>query len=222
MRTKILLASAVALAFGVASSNAQVYSANVVGYINLTLTNGFNLIANQLDVDGTGTNNTLQTSIGTQLPNLSHAWAFSGGGFQNALYAAGTQKWTGNTNLANAALNPGQGLFIQIPATATTPITVTLVGNVMQGSLSTPITAGFQIVSSQVPLSGAIDTALNYHPSKLDKAYQWNVSSQSFPASSLYTGTAWSGAGDPNLAIGQALFLNASSNNVWSTNFVVQ
>ena len=36
----------------------NVYSLNVVGYINIPLVEGFNLVANQLDFDGTGLNNT--------------------------------------------------------------------------------------------------------------------------------------------------------------------
>ncbi len=37
MRTKTLLAACAALAFSLATSQAQVYSANVVGYINVTV-----------------------------------------------------------------------------------------------------------------------------------------------------------------------------------------
>lgn len=50
MRTKTLILSAMIGVAGIASSFAQnVYSVNVVGYINLTLTTPFSMIANQLD-----------------------------------------------------------------------------------------------------------------------------------------------------------------------------
>ncbi|MCX7723419.1 MAG: hypothetical protein N2379_10260, partial [Verrucomicrobiae bacterium] len=73
MRTKTLLAAAAILAVPLATTVAQtnVYSQNVVGYINLTLTNQITLVANQLDLDGTGTNNTVLTVLGTNVPVLT-------------------------------------------------------------------------------------------------------------------------------------------------------
>ena len=77
MRTKVLLGAA-ALAAAAATASAQnVYSLNVVGYINLSLTNGYNMVANQLDLDGTMTNNTLTTVFSTNLPKLSAVYAWS-------------------------------------------------------------------------------------------------------------------------------------------------
>jgi len=53
---KTLLITAAALAAGIISTQAQVYSQNIVGYINLSVpVNGFNVLANQLDI-GDGTN----------------------------------------------------------------------------------------------------------------------------------------------------------------------
>src|SRR6059036_1804778 len=46
MRTKTLICAATLLAAGAATSMAQnVYSLNVVGYVQVSLTNGFNLVA---------------------------------------------------------------------------------------------------------------------------------------------------------------------------------
>ena len=60
MRTKTLLLSAAALAAGVVTSMAaNTYSVNVVGYINVTVQPGFNIIGNQLDVDGVDTISTV-------------------------------------------------------------------------------------------------------------------------------------------------------------------
>ncbi|HUC86042.1 MAG TPA: hypothetical protein VL970_12670, partial [Candidatus Acidoferrales bacterium] len=59
---KTLLIAAAALAVSVISSRAQVYSQNIVGYINVPETAGaLSLEAPQLDLDGTGTNNTLSS-----------------------------------------------------------------------------------------------------------------------------------------------------------------
>ena len=46
MRTKTLLLTAALSAAGIASSMAQVYSVNAVGYVNTPLVTGFNLISN--------------------------------------------------------------------------------------------------------------------------------------------------------------------------------
>jgi len=63
MRTKTLLLAVGALAAGLVTSQAQpVYSANVVGYMNVPLPSGqYISMANQLDFDGTGTNNNVGT-----------------------------------------------------------------------------------------------------------------------------------------------------------------
>ena len=50
MRTKTLLIAAAALAVGVATSMAQTYSQNVVGYYNLNMPVGYNMVSVQLQV----------------------------------------------------------------------------------------------------------------------------------------------------------------------------
>jgi hypothetical protein len=49
MRTKTLLLTAALSAAGVATSMAQVYSVNAVGYVNTQLVPGLNLISNPLE-----------------------------------------------------------------------------------------------------------------------------------------------------------------------------
>jgi hypothetical protein len=221
MRTKALLMAAAALAVGITTSNAQVYSQNVVGYISLTLTNGENLIANPMDLDGTGTNNTLQTVFGTSLPNQTKVYVFSGGGWQNVSYVSGSGKWLGNaTNLVNAALNPGYGVFVDVPtAIGPTNLNVTLVGNVLSGPFTNNISAGVTVLSGIIPSSGTIDTNEGYVPSKGDKVYTWNSAIQNYGSTvPSYTGSKWLG-GDPVLTPGQAVFVSAASNTVWGVDF---
>jgi len=223
MRTKTLLLAAATLAVSLVTSQAQVYS-GIVGYSTLSLTNGFNLICNPLDDDGTGTNNTLQTVFSTNLPNATAVYIFSAGSWQHVTYVASTGKWLGNglTNLANAALNPGFGVMVQVPASPATNVVVPLVGNVLQGSFTNPIPAGLQIVSCVDPLSGTLDTNLMYAPTKQDKVYTWNSTIQNYNSvAPTWSGTTWLG-GDPNLQVAQPIFLNAKSNTVWIVNFTAQ
>ena len=56
MRTKTLLIAAAALAVGITSSEAQVYSQNVVGYVNMTVPAGhYQIVGNQL-INGSDAN----------------------------------------------------------------------------------------------------------------------------------------------------------------------
>jgi len=215
MRTKILIVVAAISAAGLATSLAQsnVYSQNVVGYINVQLTNGFNLVGNQLDLDGNGTNNTVQSVFGTNLPVNTDVYAFSGGGFVLASY--GTKGWSGAANV-NPALQPGRGVFIKLPSAST----VTLVGNVMQGGLQTPYVKGFNIIGSQVPQAGTLQTDLGYAPNVGDDVYRYNPATKGYVLSS-YGAKGWSG-GQPNLNVGESVWLKGATNGTWTRNFTVQ
>ena len=123
MRTKTLLIAAAALALSLATSQAQVYSANVVGYANVVLPgNGAqSLICNPFD-DGNG--NQL-TNLFTTLPNQSSITTWGGATFNAAIpFQAGN--WVGNT-----ALPPGIGFFVKNGKAGSPTITNTFVGTVV-------------------------------------------------------------------------------------------
>jgi hypothetical protein len=71
MRTKLLLSAAVLGVAGVIAASAQVYSVNVVGYINVAVPPGFSMIANQLD-SGNNTVGSLMPSV----PELTVLYKF--------------------------------------------------------------------------------------------------------------------------------------------------
>ena len=201
MKAKSLLIAGAALAASLMTSKAQVYSQNIVGYINVPLQAGYNLVANQLDLDGTGTNNSIYTTVGTNLPSLTKVLAWNGGGYSAATYSATTQKWIGNNSSISNAMNPGSGFFIQVPVATN----LTFVGNVITGTNTYPILAGYQIVAPSAPIAGTIDTTNGYTPTKLDKILVWNGGGYS---AKTWSGTSWIG-GDPQLTVGQAVFLDA-------------
>jgi len=157
MRTKTLLVIAAVSAAGVATSMAQVYSVNAVGYVNKTIPAGqFMMISNPLNA-ATNTIDALFAGV----PN----------GFQVYKYVTGTGYSIGTYDdldqsfgaLGKEELKPGQGVFVRNPSTS--PVTITFVGEVPQGQLDTPMVAGLQIVSSQVPQAGGT-ADLNF-PDKL-------------------------------------------------------
>jgi len=202
MRTKALLLAAAALAAGILTSNAQVYSQNIVGYSTVPLSDGFTMVANQLDLDGTGTNNTITTVLGTNLPVNTTVEAWNGSSFASTKWT-GT-KWTASNELITNAMQPGVGFFVSSPVATN----ITEVGNVLQGTNVLTITPGFQVVSETVPTTGGIQTTFGYTPTKNDKVEIWNGSSF---ATRTWTGSAWLGGGEPQLTVGESVFLDSAS-----------
>src|SRR5439155_21522737 len=115
MRTKTLLLAAVLSVAGVASSMAQVYSVNAVGYVNVSLTAGLNLICNPLKV-------TAGNDLNHVLPGVvdgTTVFTYDTAGFHNSSYSSLLGGWLPNLDVA-----PGHGFFISIQ----TAQTVTFVG----------------------------------------------------------------------------------------------
>src|ERR1035437_8975970 len=85
---KTLLMAAAALAAGIITSQAQVYSQNIVGYVNLPLTNGvFSVVSPALSNDTTGTNNTISSVFTTPVIGDT-VFAFNGVGYDTLNYTA--------------------------------------------------------------------------------------------------------------------------------------
>ena len=225
MRTKALVCAA-ALAAGALASWAQsnVYSLNVVGYVNVQLPVGYSLVANPLDAG----NNTVSNLFNTlaQDPDFlgSTVYAWNGSFFvANQLDPFGTG-WATPT----AAFPPGLGFFIQ--NAGTTAKTNTFVGNVMQGHLVNALPTGYKVVGSMVPQSGYVaDLGLVSTPG--DTIYMWNgsffVSIQNDPF-----GTGWPSpvppftvdpVKGPFINVGQSFFYNSGDGSAtWVRDFTVQ
>jgi hypothetical protein len=221
MKTKTLLIAAAALAAGVMSSQAQVYSQNIVGYVNVPLVSGYSLVANQLDFDGTGTNNNVTTVFGTNLLVGSSvlAWEPSSGGYVSATWinSKGTLKWSGDTNDINTALNVGQGVFVQSPATNN----LTLVGSVIQGTNVTSLVAGYNLLSSIPPIAGGLQTTLGYAPNVGDVVLTWDPVAQGYDSFSYIDskGTDKWSPSEPQLGVSQAAFIQSAASYSWTNTF---
>lgn len=220
MRTKTLLLTAAVAAAGVGTSMAQVYSVNAVGYVNTTIpASGFALISNPL-IAATNTISALFAGV----PDGTKVFKYiPGKGYQIAQYDELGGAFTPDAAAALTVM-PGEGVFVQNPTAQ--PLTVTFVGEVPQGTLTTTLVAGLQIVSSQVPQSGDL-TALSYVPDDGDKVYQF-ITNDPVPANnqkyyiSLYDalGGAWSPA-LKQLAVGEAVFLQKIAAGTWTRTFNV-
>jgi len=222
MKAKTLLIAAATLAVGAITSQAQVYSQNIVGYINVQLTNGFTFVANQLDLDGTGTNNTIQSVIGTNFPTTSTkvlAWDIPSQGFKTVtLFASGWSGGLAGTAVKNA-LQPGGGVFIQSAVVTN----FTIVGQVMPPQTNqTSYASTYQVVSYPWPVSGYLTTNLNYAPNApigttYDQVLQWNVTAQGFVTHKKFAGS-WSG-GSPNIGVAEPFFLIPNQTTTWTNGF---
>jgi hypothetical protein len=193
MRTKTLLIAAAALAAGVISSQAQpVYSQNIVGYVNLPQTGNLDTFVTPLDVAGgnSATNifqNVYNAGLGYGPLDGNILLVWNGSTF--VTYVFDSLKPTGfgdktdnnsptasGTALQSPILNPGQSVFIDNVAGATTNTIVGTVhvdfaatGSQVVGSTTNIVGGNLQFLSSKLPIAGGISSVLNitnaYNPS---------------------------------------------------------
>lgn len=208
MRTKTLLITAALGAAGVASAIAQVYSVNAVGYVNLTARAGFNLWNNPLDAKA---DNTVAKLL-PGLPEGSIVYTYDGANFK--LNTWELDEWS----FPNDTLVPGQGFFLRLPPGAPNT-TITFVGEVMQGALSTPLVAGFNLVGSKVPQAGGIQTDLGFVPGDGDVVYKFDTATGNYAISTFDLGE-WDPA-QPNIGVGEGIWLRKVAAGSWNRTFSV-
>jgi len=207
MRTKTLLLTAALAAAGVASSMAQVYSVNLVGYINKQIPAGFVMIANQLD-NGNG------NKVVDLLPNPpegTFVYKFNGTGYDIASFVDGAYEGVTTMTLA-----PGEGVFVKSPSAHS----ATFVGEVKLTSDVT-IPNGFSISSSVIPQSGTLDSLL-FPAAEGDFVYFYDNAANAYRIASFVDG-AWEGpAAPPTPAVGESFFVKHSGAAThWTRTFSV-
>jgi hypothetical protein len=187
---------------------AQVYSVNAVGYINVDLCAGYSIIANQLDA-GAGNN-----TVGKLLVGVPDGTVVNKFNSATGTYGVNTFEFGDWTNPAET-LAPGEAAFIKVPTAAK----VTFVGEVPQGTLTIPLVAGFQMVASKVPQTGALDTVLGFPVVDDDVVYQFDCPTQNYKITSYEFG-AWSGAA-PAPKVGEGFFVKKAAAATWTRTFSV-
>jgi hypothetical protein len=217
MRTKTLLLTAALSAAGVATSMAQVFSVNAVGYVTVKVpANGFAMVANPLDAGaGNNTVGKLFSNVppGTQIFIYDNATgSYEIGAFDdldNAIVPPAA---------ANKVVEPGNGVFVK--NNSAQEISITFVGEVKQGTLSNPLPKGFSIKASQVPQVGtAKELGLPGVPG--DQVFQFNATTQTYDISGFDDlDNDWVPALKP-LAVGQAFFLSRGAAGSWDRTFNV-
>lgn len=193
-------------AAGALTSTAQVFSVNMVGYINLSIPSGFSLIANQLNNSPDNTYKTLFPTATTANNTVLYK-------FDNGLGAFGSEQLSGGvwSGGGNTTLNPGEGAFILAPVA----FTATFVGEVQTGTSTVHQPLGFQIVSSVIPQQGRVydvnapgDGQVdlgNGVPSAQQVWYQFDNVLGAYGANQ-YSG-GWSAEPGPLLKVGESAFV---------------
>lgn len=199
--------AAAALAAGAITSMAQsnVYSLNIVGYVNKVIpANQFTLLANPLDA---GTND-LTTLLPTA-PNGTQIQVWNGSGYEGASKSFGS--WS-----TNLTVMPGEGFFVKTPSS----ITNTFVGTVVVGpgeTNSVSLPAGFSLVGSAIPFSGSLtnsgDGTLNLGDSLPNGSQIQAWTGAGYVGASKSFGS-WST--NLTISVGQGFFVKPSSAATWN------
>jgi hypothetical protein len=227
MRTKTTLAAAAILAAGLASSMAQanVYSLNVVGYVNVSFAPAITALANPLDGNP---NNLLNTVFsGANIPDNTQIlrWDQALQDFDpsgNPTYNNGAGVWN-----INAPLDLGTCYFVL--SGDGTPFTHTFVGEVHQGTTTKSIPTGFNALGSIPPIAGNAATVMaQYSPGDNDLLFKWDPSITAFfdPVTFVLdppAGPAWvdPASGPITIGVGEGFFLLPSAANSWTRTFTV-
>jgi hypothetical protein len=213
MRTKTLLLTAAVCAAGIATSKAQVYSVNAVGYVNTQLVKGYNLVSNPLN--NTAPDGNTIGKLFASAPAGSLIYYFDNA---TSLYVSAQVDEFGSGEIAGPAatqvLAPGNGVFVGSTAAGQ----ITFVGEVPQGDLSNPIPKGFSIKASQVPQAGTVSALGFTAPPDGTKVYKFDQATQSYK-SSTYEFGAWDA--EPTLQVGEAAFIASPSATTWTRKFNV-
>jgi hypothetical protein len=240
MRTKTMLLSALLGGLGSVSVMAQtnVYSLNVVGYINAQIPPGFSILTCPLIASPNNTLNTLLPNTNNVYggpnggsPYHTEVYAFSGGAYNVIESAVSTNaNASGWSSGGLTTINPGQAVFIYNPLP--TNETATFVGTVPTGSVTNVLSPGFNLIGSIVPASGDLVTnpiMLYTNAQKQDNVYSFDSVNQVFD---IYNFTpalgGWSSSGvlsDPIVSnVYTGFFYNNSTTfqtvtNYWVENF---
>lgn len=227
MRTKILCAAA--LAAGALTTMAQVYSANVVGYVNVTVVGGaYNLLANPLNNTSVPNGNNITNLFNGVAQNGDNIFRWNVGTFDFDGVQP-TKQPTGWDSNFNA--NPGEGFFY---INNGSDFTVTFVGEVQQGSWTYPGGLGgvankvaggyYNALGSPFPLGGSFTNSIIGLPAQNgDNIFTWDVAAFDFAGiQPTKQPTGWDNT-QVTIAPGIGFFyINNGSDLTWTGNFTVQ
>jgi len=204
------------------AQSTNVYSLNAVGYINVTVQPGYNIVSCPLIASPDNTLNTLLP----QTANVYKKWQFwtfaPSKGYTEEVGQASA--WSaGGTN----TLNPGQAAWLFNPGTS--PSNITFVGTVPTSNTTDLRPTSFNLVASALPVSGVISNSANLMgytgAAKKDQFWEFVPGTGGGFKESIFQAGAWSGAaGDATQSTvgGGFFYFNAqATDTLWTQTFSV-
>jgi len=200
---KNLLALSVAAASALAFSASAAVSSNIVGYVKLSLSKGYNLVSNPLNNPSANGNN-ISTLFGSVDCSVSR---WTGSGFAVSDIVAGAGVVAGN----DFALAPGEAVFVFVNAAAS----VTSVGEALVGTQTISGAKGNNFVASKIPISGTF-SQLGLSPGDGGTVSTWNGAG--YTTYDYVDGVGYIQT-EPTVAVGQGLVVNALAPFTWTKTF---
>lgn len=180
-------------------AQSNVYSLNIVGYVNKPVLTGLNLIANPLKNANNNVTNILTPPDFTDVLK----WNSGANDFDISSYFFGA--WSVEYDLV-----PGEAFFVNTPANFTN----TFVGEVLTGSQTNTFPIGLSFKASKIPVGGDADTlGLTAALTDFD-----NVSTFDNGISDYVIGTYFFGSWDigaPPIPVASGVLINASAGGNW-------
>lgn len=165
-------------------AQSNVYSLNIVGYVNVSVTNGnLHLLSNPLKPSNGNYNINNTVKLADPGSSLSSLYQWN----------EGTQSWDVSTYFDGLGWFPdapqahGKGFFIQPSLTQT----ITFVGEVQTGTSTNAISSALALVGNKVPVAGNEPGAAVGN--NLDTIYTWNSGASSWESVTYFTGLGWFG-----------------------------
>ena len=214
-----MLLSAVALAAGLLSSQAQnnVYSLNIVGYVNIPLPYSLNAVANQLNAGTNRADQVVPYLVGDNIQVWSGvSWTLYG---MDDLSGSGWVDGNGaDVALENLpVLSPGKMFFYGKNSTITN---ITLVGNVPTGTNNVTMDLALNAVASPLPYGGNVQSGPIALPIVVgDNVQTWNGAAWVLKNSDDLSGTGWTDSNgadttEPSVNVGQGFFYGKNGSTV--------
>jgi hypothetical protein len=211
-------------------AQSNVYSLNIVGYVNVAVPQGFSIVSNPLD-DGLGDGNIITNVLtSTNTPVGSQVFLFSpAGGFANTetFFGSGFNNWFPGTN----QLSPGAASFLFSPVATN----ITFVGQIAAGNYTNALAAGtFNLVGSIVPESlplgnTGVTNTLQIPASPGDEVFRFSTANfGGYNTITFFNNLGWfdptnpSGSTNgPALGVGEGVFLLSTLGGNWVQTFTV-
>ncbi len=207
MKTRTLLIIASLHVFGVTAGMPQAQQDEAVGFINLVLLPGYNLVANQLN----GAPDNLLTTIFTHLPAETQVLRFNNGVNNYELEIFTGNDWIkADGSPGTLSANPGAGAFVFNPDSE--DVVLTLVGSVPEGpNLSISLPSGFSMISFVLPRAVSLSVENGFPQIPGSQVIFWDPITQNYEEPIFNEGTMWIRADGteipaPTVAVGQGFF----------------